>query len=209
MGTTQSKSDRMPKKGRTYEEKPDSQHKVAAELGMSQSQISDTQRHVEAVKRYPELGDPAVSQTEALCLYRAWDEMNSQNRSRARRAWKAQQQAKSATAGAKKPPKPKGTKAPGSKPRQPPEVAAHVRLTRTWYVFTAGLMQVINDFEHSSGTAPLLAFWTPEERARAQVQLQERAAQLARVLRELEEGTAKGTQSGHLRVIHPEVTSVP
>jgi hypothetical protein len=40
-------------KHRPYREKVDSQDKVAAEIGMSQSQVSDAQRHVEAVERCP------------------------------------------------------------------------------------------------------------------------------------------------------------
>ena len=48
----------------------------------------------------------------------------------------------------------------------------------------------------------MLAFWTPEELARAQGQLKERLTQLERIGRELEEGMPQGIQSGTLRVIH-------
>jgi hypothetical protein len=50
----QSYADRVPKKGRTYQEKVDSQKNVAAELGVSQSTFSDIQQHLAAVERYPE-----------------------------------------------------------------------------------------------------------------------------------------------------------
>jgi hypothetical protein len=59
---------------------------VAEELGVAQSKLSDASRHVEAVKRYPELGAPDVSQSEAQRLWNAWEAMTLTNRSRARRA---------------------------------------------------------------------------------------------------------------------------
>jgi len=50
------------------EEKPDSQQRVAEELGVAQSQLSDASRHVAAAQRYPERGAPDVSRSEALRL---------------------------------------------------------------------------------------------------------------------------------------------
>jgi len=164
-----------------------SQKKVGAEIGMSQSQVSD------------------VPRKEAMRLCRAWDAMSPSKRARARKTWNAQRQARRDQAKGKtrtgKTPKPKAKK-PRGKRGQPATVSPQVRLTRTWYTFTAGLLQLINDFEHSGGTAPLLRFWTPEERARAQGQLDERLVQLERIRRELEEGTPRGIQAGALRVIH-------
>jgi ParB-like chromosome segregation protein Spo0J len=132
----QSKSDCMPTTGRTYEEKPDSQKKVAAEIGMSQSQVSDAQRHVAAVKRYPELGEPDVSQREALRLCRAWDDMSPPNRSRARKRWNAQRQVQRAQAeaqdGTPKISKPNTTRAPRAKAPQAPTVSAQVREPMTY-----------------------------------------------------------------------------
>jgi ParB-like chromosome segregation protein Spo0J len=192
-----------PKGGR--EEMPDSQAKVAAEIGMAQPTVSAARRHLKAVERYPELGAPDVSQREALRLYKAWEAMAPTNRSRVRKTWNAQRQAQQDQAeGA--PVAPKAPTAKAKKPRakgtQPSAVPAQVRLTRTWYVFTAGLLQVINDFERSGGTAPLLEFWTTEELARAQAQPKERLAPLERVNRDLSNGVPKGTEMGGLRVIH-------
>jgi hypothetical protein len=186
---------------------PDSQRKVAVEIGVSQSVLSYAAQHLDAVKRYPELGAPDVSRNEALSLWKAWEAMTPAKRSRARRTWRAQRQAKHDEAAvppgeAKRRPRAKAPRPKTRRRRQPPSVSAQVRLTRTWYVFTAGLLQVINDFERSGGIAPLLAAWTPEEWARAQTQLQERLTQLNRISRELEAGTPKGTQSGSLRMIH-------
>lgn len=185
-------------------------------MGVSQGTITEAQQHLDAVERYPELGAADVPRAEAIRLWQAWEAMTPTNRSRARKTWNAQKQATrdlaTATADTPKAPKPKAARAPRSRksrPGQPPEVAAHVRLTRTWYYFTAGLLQVINDFERNGGLAPLLAYWTPEEGARAHAQLQERAAQLARIIRELEAGTPKGMKSGNLRVIHQETPIFP
>jgi len=201
----QSPVDRVPTSGRVYQKKPDSQKNVAAEIGMAQSKMSDAQRHVEAVQRYPELGVPDVSRREALRLARAWDAMRPSNRARARKVWSAEREARKDQAKGKtrtgKTPTPKAKK-PRGKGDPPATVPAEVRLIRTWYTFTAGLLQLINDFEHSGGTAPLLEYWTPEERARAHGQLDERLAQVERIRRELAEGTTKGVQAGALRVIH-------
>jgi hypothetical protein len=90
----QSDFDCLPKRGRTYQEKPDSQQKVAAEMGMTLSQLSDAERHVKAAERYPELGAPDVSQSEALRRYKAWEAMTPPKHSYARKAWRAQRQAK-------------------------------------------------------------------------------------------------------------------
>jgi len=103
--------------------------------------------------------------------------MTPAKRSRARKAWRENQQAQrdraaAAAEGVKTPTRAKAPRPRVRRRRQPSPVSVQVRLTRTWYVFTAGLMQVITDFEHSGGLAPLLAFWTPEEWARAQAQLQ-------------------------------------
>jgi hypothetical protein len=200
----QSNFDRQAVKRRPYQEKPDSQKKVAAEIGMTQSQVSDAQRHVAAIARYPELGAPDLSLKTALRLCRAWDAMSSSKRARARKTWNAKRQAKQDQAedatGTPKAPKPKA-KTPRTKGTPLSTLSAQARLTRTWDVFSAGLMQVINDFEGSGGTAPLLACWTKEEWARAQTQLQERLTQLERISRELEVGAPKGTQMGSLRVI--------
>jgi hypothetical protein len=49
---------------------------------------------VAAVQRYPELGAPEVSQSEVLRRWNAWEAVTLTNRSRARRAWRAQRQAK-------------------------------------------------------------------------------------------------------------------
>ena len=66
---------------------------------MPQSKLSGADRHVQAVKRYPELGAPGVSQSAAPRLWKAWEPMTPPNRSRARRAWRAQRQAKCDPAG--------------------------------------------------------------------------------------------------------------
>jgi hypothetical protein len=63
-------------------------------MGIVAMTVSDAQRHGDAVKRYQELGGPDVSQREALRLWKAWEAMSPPNRSRARRAWCAQRQAK-------------------------------------------------------------------------------------------------------------------
>jgi ParB-like chromosome segregation protein Spo0J len=197
----------QPKRRGGRQKMPDSQGSVAAEMGVAVSTITDAQKHLAAVERYPELGAPDVSQREAIRLAKTWDAMKPSNRSRARKAWNANRQAKQDRAegksrkarAPKSTPKAKTSRAKGG---QPATVSAQVRLTRTWYTFTAGLLQLINDFEHSGGTAPLLAYWTPEELARAQAQLGERLTQLERIRRELDEGTATGVQAGALRVIH-------
>lgn len=79
---------------RGREEIPDNQAKVAAEMGMAQPTISALRRHLKAAERYPELGAPDVSHREAFRLYKAWEVMTTTNRSRARKVWNAQKQAK-------------------------------------------------------------------------------------------------------------------
>jgi hypothetical protein len=49
-----------------HPEKPDSQAKVAEAMGVSQSTLSNAERHTEALKRYPELGAPDVSPGASL-----------------------------------------------------------------------------------------------------------------------------------------------
>jgi hypothetical protein len=189
---------------------PDSQRKVAAEMCVSQSVLSYAAQHLDAVKRYPELEADDVTRAEALRLWKAWEAMAPTNRSRARKTWRARQQEKQDRAAmppeeAKKRPRVKAPRPRKSPTRRLPSVSVQVRLTRTWYVFTAGLMQVINDFERSGGLAPLLAAWTPEEWGRANGQLQNCAAQRVRITRELEAGMPKGTQTEGLRVIRGQV----
>lgn len=76
-------------------QKLDSQEKVAAEMGVAQSVLSNAQQHLAAIKRYPELGAPDVSQREAIRLYKPWEAMTPPKRLRALRTWRAQQQDKS------------------------------------------------------------------------------------------------------------------
>jgi hypothetical protein len=44
-------------------------------MGMSQGTIVEAQQHVEAGERYPELGAPDASRSEALRLLKAWEAM--------------------------------------------------------------------------------------------------------------------------------------
>jgi hypothetical protein len=72
--------DSQAEKRRPYQEKPDNQEKVAADIGLRHSQISEAQRHVTAVERYPERGAMNVPMKEALRLAKVWDAMTPSTR---------------------------------------------------------------------------------------------------------------------------------
>jgi hypothetical protein len=63
-------------------------------MGVAQGTIVETQQHLDAVNRYPELGNADVSRAEAIRCWKTWETMSPPNRSGARRAWYAQRQAK-------------------------------------------------------------------------------------------------------------------
>jgi hypothetical protein len=55
-----------PKRPGGRQKMPDSQVNVAAEMVVAEMTLSDAQRYLAAVKRYPELGAPGVSRSEAI-----------------------------------------------------------------------------------------------------------------------------------------------
>jgi hypothetical protein len=68
--------------------KPDSQKRIAEEMGMAVGTLNEAQRHVAAVERYPELGTGDLPRAEVLQLAAEWDAIPSQRkRTFARKAW--------------------------------------------------------------------------------------------------------------------------
>jgi hypothetical protein len=57
------------------------------------------------------------------------------------------------------------------RPVAPTPLSADAQEKRRWSYLTVGWMQVLMDFAHSGGMAPLLKVWTPEERAQAKAAL--------------------------------------
>jgi ParB family chromosome partitioning protein len=190
-------------------ERPDAQAQVAEEIGISQQALSLAQQHVQAMTRYPELDAPDVSQREALRCWKAWEKMTAVKRTRARQAWRKRQAEKRELAQAKAEAKAKGVKGrlivrqPRPRKRRPRQTRSRATIppTRPWYVFVAGLQQVIMDFEHGGGLVPLFEVWTVEEFERAKQQLASQMAQLERISRNLEAGQVISHGTSNLRVM--------
>jgi hypothetical protein len=190
---------------RGQQEKPDSEEKVAEEVGIAQETLSQMQPRLAAIARYPELGAPDVSQREAIRCWKAWEKLTPAKRTRARKAWRKQQEAQRAWAKAKadRVKNPLVALPPRPIKRRPRRTRSQAIIppTRPWYVFVAGLQQVITDFEHGGGLVPLFEVWTPEEFERAKQQLAAQMAQLERIARNLEAGQVLKHGTPNLRVV--------
>jgi len=165
--------------------KPHAQAKVAAEMGVSRSRLMMASQHVSAMARYPELDTPDLSQLEATRLATDWDAMSQRQRAFARKKW-----AKGRTV--QEMPAPDTEQAPQAaavkvrqlktrKRRRRPKPTVAMPPTRPWYYFSAGLLQVITDFEHTGGVEAMLAIWRDEERQQALKELVDRLSQLTRI----------------------------
>jgi hypothetical protein len=187
---------------------PDSQERVAKEIGVGQQRISDAQRHVQTVERYPELADKGLSRAEVFRQAAEWDAIQPQRkRTFARKAWAKAREAPETpempeTPDPEVPMAPAAPVAKASKPkarkrRRRPQPTVATPPTRPWYYFSAGLLQVITDFERSGGVLALLPLWTEDERQQAVHELAARLAQLTRVQDEL----LASRSSGPLRLI--------
>jgi len=178
-------------------------------MGVSQATLIAAQQHVQAMTRYPELDAPDVSQREALRLWKAWEKMASPNRSRARQAWRKRQAEQRELAQAKAEAKAKWVKGrlivrqPRPRPRRPRQTRTQtpIPVTRSWYTFVAGLLQLISDFEHGGGLAPLFEIWTPEQLPLAKEQLATQMAQLERIARNLAAGQVLPKGAPGLRLV--------
>jgi hypothetical protein len=191
---------------RGRQEKTDSQEKVAEEVGIAQETLSQMQNHLAAAARYAELGAYDVSRREAIRLWKAWEKMTPAKRTRARKAWRVQQEAQRAwvKTKAERAKNPLVALAPRPRKRRPRQTRSRATIppTRSWYSFVAGLLQLISDFEHGGGLVPLFEVWTPEEFERAKQQLAAQMAQLERIARNLEAGQVIRHGTPDLRVIH-------
>ena len=193
---------------RGRQEKPDRQEKIAEKVGIAQRTLSQMQNHLAAAARYPELGADDVSRREAIRLWKAWEKMTPAKRTRARQAWRKQQEAQRAWAKAKadRVKNPLVALPPRPIKRRPRRTRSQATIppTRPWYVFVAGLQQVITDFEHGGGLVPLFEVWTPEEFERAKQQLASQLAQLERITRNLEAGQIIRHGTPDLRVVRSQ-----
>jgi ParB/Sulfiredoxin domain len=179
--------------------RPDAKAKVAAEMGISISTLSMAERHLRALERYPELGAAEVSQAAAVHQAAEWDAMRAKQRTWARKKWaKAREVVKGQA-----PADPEATPAPQTCVAKPPKPKARKRRrrptptvamppTRQWYYFSAGLLQVITDFERNGGVAALLTVWTEAGRRQAGQEIAARLEQLQRIEGEIHAGQPTG-----------------